>query len=515
MKTPLWILATTLGLSFQPIFILADGFKGGSSGSSYGGSYGNTSGNSGSYGNTPVNAGSYGNTPINSGSYGSSYVDSGYGFTPYVTGFYPYGGASAVYPSSSFPGLMMSGSGYFPRTDGLSYGGGGGGGYSMRGMKPYNSKRSGTGAYRSGSNASGARGNNNDLNDFLGMGGGSNAGSYGAFSRPKVYKPLSIPGKPSASVNGARKRSQLPGEIAKLPERNPSANANPIDVARIQNVSAANIKKPNWIANQNSNAAVQKGIEGQVVRMSSWKKDNPDRDKHWQNWGDDVRYKWRWHQHHNHWFTGDWWYHHGHGIGHWHYYNQFNYYPWSFWWTYPTWNTVGTWFNWNVPVIWGSPIFYDYGSGGNVVYQGNNVLVNGQNVGTPADFAQSAAVLASIGQPDADPANLEWLPLGTFAVSTNESDLNPTRMLQLAVDRNGIIAGTLYNIQSDQAQSIQGRVDKDTQRVAFQFGDAPNVVAETGIYNLTQDAAPLLVHYGADRVEVYNLIRLTAPDQSR
>lgn len=41
-------------------------------------------------------------------------------------------------------------------------------------------------------------------------------------------------------------------------------------------------------------------------------------------------------------------------------------------------------------------------------------------------------------------------------------------------------------------------------------------VIETGLYNLTNDKVPVLVHFGADRQEARTLIRLQSPeDQSQ
>ena len=93
-------------------------------------------------------------------------------------------------------------------------------------------------------------------------------------------------------------------------------------------------------------------------------------------------------------------------------------------------------------------------------------------------------------------------------MSSSERDTEPNRVIQLAVDRNGIVAGTLYNIRDDSAQAIQGRVDPETQRVAFRFSGSKTAVAETGLYNLTQQSAPMLIHYSGRRVERYNLVRL-------
>ena len=48
-----------------------------------------------------------------------------------------------------------------------------------------------------------------------------------------------------------------------------------------------------------------------------------------------------------------------------------------------------SWFAWSAPApAWSQPIYYDYGPGGNVVYENNLVYVNGEEVGIAEDFAQ-------------------------------------------------------------------------------------------------------------------------------
>ncbi len=176
---------------------------------------------------------------------------------------------------------------------------------------------------------------------------------------------------------------------------------------------------------------------------------------------------------------------------------------------------VSNWFTWSAapPVTWSQPAYYDYGTGGNVTYQDNSVYINGEQVATADEFAESAAALATVPPPanEDEAAKLQWMPLGTFAVSTDEKDVKPSRVVQLAVSKEGIVSGTLYNYDTDKAQTVQGKVDKDTQRVAIRFGDSDEVVAETGLYNLTQEQAPVLVHFGKDKVENYLLVRLEQP----
>lgn len=151
-----------------------------------------------------------------------------------------------------------------------------------------------------------------------------------------------------------------------------------------------------------------------------------------------------------------------------------------------------------------------------MTYENNIVYINGEQVASADEFSQSAMSLATVPPPadDEQAAQAEWMPLGTFAVSTSDKDAQPTRMIQLAVNRQGIVSGTLFNMQTDQAQSIQGQVDKETQRVAFRIGENERVVVETGLYNLTQQEAPVLVHFGTDRVENWLLVRLEAPPES-
>ena len=149
-----------------------------------------------------------------------------------------------------------------------------------------------------------------------------------------------------------------------------------------------------------------------------------------------------------------------------------------------------------------------------MVYENNSVYINGEEVATSDEFAQSAMALASIAPPaDTEQAEqTEWLPLGTFAISTNEKDVDPSRVIQLAVNKQGIVSGTMFNSQSDQSYTVQGRVDKQTQRVAFRVGESENVVLESGLYNLTQDEAPVLAHFGEDKTENWLLVRLKSED---
>ena len=86
--------------------------------------------------------------------------------------------------------------------------------------------------------------------------------------------------------------------------------------------------------------------------------------------------------------------------------------------------------------------------------------------------------------------------------------------IQLAVNKDGILRGNYTDTATEKTQLIHGSVDKKTQRVAFTVGDNTTNVVETGLYNLTKDEAPCLIHFGKDRTEQWLLVRLTQPQNA-
>ncbi len=247
--------------------------------------------------------------------------------------------------------------------------------------------------------------------------------------------------------------------------------------------------------------------------LDNWIDRHPDRRNYWNSWGSGIRNNWNYNNYHRNDFNASWWDSHYTSVNfnNWNYGYGFGRQPWGYWWGTPTYAGLTNWFTWSAPAnVWSEPIYYDYGTGGNVYYDNDQVYVAGQALGTAADYAASAAALAAVEPPatQAEAAEAEWMPLGTFAVSSTAQDVDPSRTIQLAVNKEGIVSGTLYNSSTDQAQSVLGQVDKNTQRVAFHVGDNQNIVIETGLYNLTQNEAPVLVHFGADKVENWLLVRL-------
>jgi hypothetical protein len=107
---------------------------------------------------------------------------------------------------------------------------------------------------------------------------------------------------------------------------------------------------------------------------------------------------------------------------------------------------------------------------------------------------------------------LQWLPMGVFAL-TDPNQTEGTIFVQLAVTKSGLIGGTYRNTATNEVKTISGRIDPQTQRAAWTVGDNTSFVMEAGIYNLTQDQAPVLMHWGTDVTQTWLLTRVAAPQQ--
>ena len=176
-------------------------------------------------------------------------------------------------------------------------------------------------------------------------------------------------------------------------------------------------------------------------------------------------------------------------------------------WSTATWGTAASYCGYAEQ----PPVYYDYGT--SVVYEDNSVYVNGDVAGTTEEYYDQAASLAATGAEAKTQSDGDWLPLGVFAFTKAE---NPTSdiTIQLAVNKDGVIRGNYTDTATKQNQVVQGSVDKQTQRVAFTVGDNKANIIETGLYNLTKEESPCLIHLGKDSTEQWLLVRLQNPEAS-
>ena len=182
------------------------------------------------------------------------------------------------------------------------------------------------------------------------------------------------------------------------------------------------------------------------------------------------------------------------------------------WWRWATAAAVTRW----VAFGWARPYYYSYGSGGNVYYENNTVYVNNEESCSSEEYYEQAATIASSvpEMSDTQADQVEWMSLGVFAL-TQEGVDTTNLLLQLAVSKEGIIAGTLFNETTGSERPVEGMVDQATQRAAWSFADGKNteVVMEASIYSLTENEATALVHFGKDKTQTWVMVRLEDPER--
>ena len=194
-----------------------------------------------------------------------------------------------------------------------------------------------------------------------------------------------------------------------------------------------------------------------------------------------------WHDHPGAWFAAGW----GLGAA----------------WGWTAWPALGSWYGWGGNV---NPIYYDYGS--NVVYNDDEVYYGDQPFASADDFYQQAADIAGAAGPT-DSNQGEWTPLGVFGLVQGEQ-ASASALFQLATNKSGTIAGNFSDMLTDNTLTVQGSVDQKTQRAAWTVGTNKDTVYEAGIYNLTKEESPVLVHFGKDRTQQWMLVRMKQPDQA-
>ncbi len=104
----------------------------------------------------------------------------------------------------------------------------------------------------------------------------------------------------------------------------------------------------------------------------------------------------------------------------------------------------------------------------------------------------------------------DWMPLGVFAAGQSPSEASYTSMfVQLALGKDGALAGTYFNSATNEVHDLDGSVDQYTQEAVWKVSDNPDSpTMTTGLYNLTQDASTVQVHFLDGTVQPWTFIRL-------
>jgi hypothetical protein len=176
-----------------------------------------------------------------------------------------------------------------------------------------------------------------------------------------------------------------------------------------------------------------------------------------------------------------------------------------------TWAALTGWFGWG-----GGSSETTYAYGDNIYYSGDQVYYGDQPVATAEQYAEQAAAIAASAPQDLNPQTSDWMPLGVFAVTEDREATGaaPTLFMQLAVNKDGVISGTFKNDTTGDVQTVEGMIDKKSQRVAWCVQGKSWPIVETGLSNLTQDTAPVLVHFEDGETQQWLLVRLPEPKEN-
>ena len=86
--------------------------------------------------------------------------------------------------------------------------------------------------------------------------------------------------------------------------------------------------------------------------------------------------------------------------------------------------------------------------------------------------------------------------------------------MQLAISKEGIIAGSFQNTSTGKAIEVQGTIDEKSQRAAWGPVGESWPIMETGIYNLTENEAGALLHFADGKTQQWTMVRLDEPEQT-
>lgn len=122
--------------------------------------------------------------------------------------------------------------------------------------------------------------------------------------------------------------------------------------------------------------------------------------------------------------------------------------------------------------------------------------------GTTASASASATAAAS-----APPADLEWLPLGVFAVAPRGIEQAHIYQ-QLAVSRKGELKGNSYDAVSDAVQPLTGTIDRETRKASWKVGTGATF--ETTLDALLEPPSTVAMKTGTIS-QTWDLVRMEKP----
>ncbi|HUT95235.1 MAG TPA: TIGR03067 domain-containing protein [Thermoguttaceae bacterium] len=121
-------------------------------------------------------------------------------------------------------------------------------------------------------------------------------------------------------------------------------------------------------------------------------------------------------------------------------------------------------------------------------------------------------VLQRTASPDEDRAvsDRQWMSLGVFGLA-KPGQPEASVLVQLAVSREGEVAGETYDPKNKRRQTLVGSIDRKADRVFWTMGADTATVMETELGSLSRAEGQVVVHYEDGRSETYTMSPVFAP----
>lgn len=169
-------------------------------------------------------------------------------------------------------------------------------------------------------------------------------------------------------------------------------------------------------------------------------------------------------------------------------------------WKSATWAGMNRWADWG----WGTPYYYDYDD------TGDGADDDGSYAYSEEDYTEQVGEITTTTQ---DQQDADWISLGIYALAKDRKSIEtPNVYMQLALNKEGNLAGTFYNTTTDNTYALEGVVDKESQRAAWMMSNSKNApILQTGIYNLTKDETPVRITFADGSTQNWLMVRLQEP----
>lgn len=102
---------------------------------------------------------------------------------------------------------------------------------------------------------------------------------------------------------------------------------------------------------------------------------------------------------------------------------------------------------------------------------------------------------------------LQWMTIGVYRLGP-AGQTEASRTLQLAVDREGNVRGSHYDLISDEVDSVQGKVNKADLRVIWSIGEKGKTAFEAPLDELTGPEGEVTVRFPGGKTESWRISQL-------